>query len=119
MNEALGSKAWAHKESDLTPSQQPELRCNRMEENTRAFLPLQDRDSSADSFSSTALGSWLLPGLWPRSPGRKHAPSHSDHLPGVSYSDSVPLNLLQKQPHFLMDVFGSLLGDEGSRRKGE
>ena len=43
-------KLWAHKESDLDPSQQPELRCNQMEENTCAFLPLQDRDSTADSF---------------------------------------------------------------------
>lgn len=111
-------KPWAHKESDLDPSQQPELRCNRMEENTRAFLPLQDRDSSADSFSSTALGSWLLPGLWPRSPGRKHAPSHSDHLPGVSYS-IVSHSTYQEATSLLMDVFGSLLGDEGSRRKGE
>lgn len=111
-------KPWAHKESDLDPSQQPELRCNRMEENTRAFLPLQDRDSSVDSFSSTALGFLLLPGLWRRSHGRKHAPSHSDHLPGVSYS-IVSRSAYQEATSLLMDVFGSLLGDEGSRRKGE
>ena len=95
-------KPWAHKESDLNPSQQPELRCNQMEENTCAFLPLQDRDSTADSFSSTALGSQLLPGLWRRSQGRKHAPGHSDHLLLYIYIykrswcflfDSVPLSL--------------------------
>ena len=111
-------KPWAHKESDLDPSQQPELRCNQMEENTCAFLPLQDRDSTADSFSSTALGSRLLPGLWHRSQGSKHAPGHSDHLLGVSYL-IVSHSAYQEATSLLMDVFGSLLGDEGSSRKRE
>ena len=111
-------KPWAHQESDLDPSQQPELRCNRMGENTCAFLPLQDRDSTADSFSSTALGSRLLPGLWRRSQGSKHAPGHSDHHLGVSYL-IVSHSAYQQATSLLMDVFGSLMGDEGSRRKLE